>query len=198
MSNFGYPIMDEIKTLPGCPYGPSGNREIGVREACNTVRLDGDWVEFGVYQGQTANWILEYLPSDSSLHLFDSFEGLSRDWSALPAGTFATEPPKFDDPRVRLHEGWFEDTVNVLENLNIAFIHIDCDLYESTVDALKGLPRLRPGTLILFDEYVHNLGGKPVDDEHRAFTEWISDTGYRFKYLWRTAWTQVCVEIVGG
>ena len=195
VNNFDNPIMDAISVLPDCPSDPVGNRERSIREACTYQRFEGEWVEFGVYQGQTAEWMLEYLPDDGVLHLFDSYEGLARDWSALPAGTFATEPPVFTDPRVRMHNGWFKDTVSVLKDSNVSFVHVDCDLYESTVEALDGLPELRPGTLILFDEYVHNLGDKPVDDEHRAFLEWISRTGYRFRYLWRTAWTQVCVEI---
>lgn len=195
VNNFDNPIMDAISVLPDCPSDPVRNRERSIREACTYQRFEGEWVEFGVYQGQTAEWMLEYLPDDGVLHLFDSYEGLARDWSALPAGTFATEPPVFTDPRVRMHNGWFKNTVNVLKDSTIALVHVDCDLYESTVDALNGLPELRPGTLILFDEYVHNLGDKPVDDEHRAFLEWISRTGYRFRYLWRTAWTQVCVEI---
>lgn len=194
--NFGYPIMNKIPLLPDCPEGSVANRERGIREACNYQRFEGDWVEFGVYEGQTARWMLEYLPEDGTLHLFDSFQGLSRDWSGLPAGSFATDVPVFTDPRVQLHEGWFTDTVSVLKDREVAFIHMDCDLYESTLDALHGLPDLRPGTLILFDEYVHNLGDKPVDDEHRAFTEWVHEAGYKWKYLWRTAWTQVCVEIL--
>lgn len=161
------------------------------------IRFNGEWVEFGVYQANTADMMLEMLPDDGVLHLFDSYEGLARDWSALPAGSFATAPPKFTDERVVMHDGWFEDTVmDALEGRVLSFIHVDCDLYESTLDALWQLPPLREGTIILFDEYVHNLGGKPVDDEYRAFTEWTTDNNYEFEYLWRTAWTQVCVEIL--
>jgi len=197
VDNFGSSIMDTIKPLPNCPQGAVANRELAIQTACTYQRFEGEWAEFGTYQGQTANWMLPYLPEDGRLHLFDSYEGLARDWSGLPAGSFKTEPPVFDDERVIMHSGWFSDTVyEALEGKKISFIHMDCDLYESTLDALWQLPPLQQGTIILFDEYVHNLGNKPVEDEHKAFTEWAADNDYLYRYLWRTAWTQVCVEIL--
>ena len=191
-----HPLLAAIPMLPDCPKGSIENRRLAVQNACTYQRFDGEWAEFGTYQGETATWMLDYLPEDGTLHLFDSYQGLPRRWSGLPKGSFKTEPPSFDDPRVVMHNGWFEDTVNVLADSNLAFIHIDCDLYESTLDVLWQLPPLRSGTIILFDEYVHNLGDKPVEDEYRAFTEWVADSGYKWRYLWRTAWTQVCVEIL--
>lgn len=197
MRDFGFSIMRDIPMLPDCPEGSVANRERAIHTACVHQRFDGDWAEFGVYKGDTARWMLSYLTDGNTLHLFDSFEGLSRAWSGLPAGSFKTEAPVFDDERVIMHPGWFCDTVSqALEGKTLSFIHVDCDLYESALDALWSLPPLRPGTLILFDEYVHNLGGKPVDDERRAFNEWASDNNYKWKYLWRTAWTQVCVEVL--
>jgi predicted O-methyltransferase YrrM len=198
MNNFGHLIMDEIPTLSK-QEGPIANRKLGILTAIDAApyRIDADWIEFGTYQGQTARWMLPHLPPKGRLHLFDSYEGLSRDWSGLPKGSFKTEPPLFEDPRVLMHNGWFEDTApEALKNTSPTFVHIDCDLYESALDALHSLPPLTAGTIVLFDEYVHNLGGKPVDDEHRAFIEWVEESGYRFRYLWRTHWTQVCVEIV--
>jgi predicted O-methyltransferase YrrM len=197
-NNFGHPIMDEIPVLPIEAIGSEANRKLGILTAVDAApySVNAQWAEFGTYQGQTARWMLPHLPPLGVLHLFDSYEGLSRKWSALPQGSFKTEPPVFDDPRVRMHNGWFENTVHVLSDCDLSFIHIDCDLYESTLDVLWQLPPLREGTIMLFDEYVHNLGGNPVDDEYRAFTEWIADTGYDFRYLWRTHWTQVCVEII--
>lgn len=198
MDNFGNPVMDTIEPLPNCPTGPVDNRIYGLGTAVKYQRFEGDWAEFGVYDGTTANALLPHLGPDSTFHLFDSYEGLAREWSGLPAKSFRLEtPPVFTDERVVMHNGWFSDTVSqALEDSTLAFIHMDCDLYESTLDALWSLPPLREHTLILFDEYVHNLGGKPVDDEHRAFTEWVEDNGYKWKYLWRTAWTQVCVELL--
>jgi len=197
MNNFGHKIMDEIPVIETNVGSPQGNRLFAVWAASNLAPA-GDWAEFGVWKGSTAEELLKHLPEDKSLYLFDSYEGLHRGWSALPAGSFKLDkPPVFDDPRVVMVNGLFEDTVaEALANKTLGFLHIDCDLYESTLDVLHSLPPLQAGTIILFDEYVHNLGDKPVDDEHRAFTEWVEDSGYQFQYLWRTPWTQVCVEIV--
>jgi len=193
--DFGFSIMQDIPILLAADSA-AANRKMAVENAA-AMANPGDWAEFGVWKGDTARWMLPHLAPDAHLHLFDSYKGLQRDWSALPAGSFAVDtPPTFDDPRVIMHNGWFHDTApQALADCNLTFIHIDCDLYESTLDALWSLPPLAPGTMILFDEYVHNLGNKPVDDEHRAFTEWVTNTGYPYMYLWRTAWTQVAVEI---
>ena len=197
MNNFGNQIMDRIPAADSGMSGSQENRLFSIRLASESVSF-GDWAEFGVWKGSTAEEILKVMPEDKSLYLFDSYKGLARKWGALPAGSFKlTEPPVFNDPRVVMVNGLFADTVpDSLENVNLGFIHIDCDLYESTNDVLYSLPPLAPGTIILFDEYVHNLGGTPVDDEYRAFMEWVSFTGYEFVYKWRTPWTQVCVEIV--
>lgn len=191
-----HPVLDGIPLLKEGVEGAVANRKLAIETALIYLRFEGEWAEFGTYQGQTANWMLDYLPEDGTLHLFDSYEGLARGWSALPKGSFKTEPPVFDDPRVVMHNGWFEDTASSISDRLLSFIHIDCDLYESTLDVLWQLPPLRSGTTLLFDEYAHTLGGKPVDDEHRAFTEWVTDSDYGWKYLWRTAWTQVAVEIL--
>jgi hypothetical protein len=197
MNNFGHKIMDEIFVIETNVGSPQENRLFAVWAASNLAPA-GDWAEFGVWKGSTAEKLLKHLPEDKLLYLFDSYEGLHRGWSALPAGSFKLDkPPVFDDPRVVMVNGLFEDTVaEALADKTLGFLHIDCDLYESTLDVLHSLPPLQAGTIILFDEYVHNLGDKPVDDEHRAFTEWVEDSGYDFQYLWRTPWTQVCVEIV--
>ena len=196
MSNFGHPIMDQILPLDTGVEGPRANRKAAIQEAVKRVTF-GDWAEFGVWKGETARELLQHLPVGKNLYLFDSYEGLNREWSGLPAGSFKLDkPPVFDDSRAVMVNGLFEDTVaGALAGKTLGFLHIDCDLYESTLDVLNSVPPLEKGTIILFDEYVHSLGGKPVDDEHRAFNEWVDDSGYTFNYLWRTPWTQVCIEI---
>ncbi len=56
---------------------------------------------------------------------------------------------------VTLVKGYFSDTATDA-NLpdRIALLHIDCDMYEPTKQALEAcLPRMQPGGLIIFDEY---------------------------------------------
>jgi hypothetical protein len=169
-----------------------------VEAAANEVRLAGDWVQYGVYDGYTARHLLRYLPPDAELVLLDSFQGLPADWlPGFPAGTFALSvPPTFADDRARVIPGMFADTAaDALRGRDLALVHVDCDLYRSTLDALHACGVLRVGTVLLLDEYVHELDDVRTDDEHRALTEWAEQTGHTFTYLWRTNWTQVCVSI---
>ena len=173
---------------------------ISLDAATREVSISGDFAQFGVYRGRCARRILRYLPKNSSLHLFDSFEGLPEDWiGSFKKGTFALpeeEIPVFNDKRVKIHKGWFTDSLpRFIETQDdiLAFVHIDCDLYSSTLDALNGVNRLlNKGTVILFDEYIMHH----KDEEHRALLDWASANGRKFEYLWRTQHVQVAIRII--
>lgn len=62
-----------------------------------------------------------------------------------------------------------------------AFVHVDCDLYSSTVPVLEFVtPLLQPGSILSFDDwYCEN--GDPRRGEQRAFHEWRDDSGKRFR-----------------
>ena len=55
-------------------------------------------------------------------------------------------------------DGYFEDTLpNFIKNFNeeISFIHIDCDIYSSTLTIFKYLQEhIKKGTIISFDEII--------------------------------------------
>ncbi len=52
------------------------------------IKVDGLILEFGVYKGETINFIASKL-RDKVIYGFDSFEGLPEDWrSGFPKGTF--------------------------------------------------------------------------------------------------------------
>ena len=174
-------------------------RAISVYMAIGEVTLTGDYAEFGVYRGGCARLIHALMFGDRKLHLFDSFEGLPDDWTeSKKAGAFRLEPdqiPTFNSRRAVLHKGWFKDTVPEWAKTmtgSLAFVHMDADLYSSTLDALFGINKLvAKGTIILFDEYVFGA----QDDEHRAFTDWAEQYSRKFEYLWRTVGPQVCVRV---
>jgi len=56
-----------------------------------------------------------------------------------------------------IHDGWFSETVSSYAQTNkVALVHIDCDLYESTIDAITPLLEngsISVGAQILFDDY---------------------------------------------
>jgi hypothetical protein len=142
------------------------------------------YLEFGVYEGYTLRrWAKLLTNPASSLHGFDSFEGLPEVWDELrPKGMFDVKGviPKYDDPRVSLHQGWFEDTLPRfrLPAHGRLLIHIDADLYSSTKFVLDTLrDSIVPGTIIIFDEFCDRL------HEMKAFDEFLQATGARFRFL---------------
>ena len=63
----------------------------------------------------------------------------------------------------------------------VSIIHIDCDLYSSTKEALILLaPWITSGTILIFDEYIMNP--KWEQDEHKAFVEVAQHNGWKYEY----------------
>jgi hypothetical protein len=184
-----------VKRLPAI----EGPRIMSVYGALGEITLPGDYAEFGVFRGSVARLILAFMTGERKLHLFDSFEGLPEDWTQnRKAGAFKLtegQIPKFNPKRTIIYKGWFKDTVPGFAKsmpAPLSFIHVDCDLYSSTIDVLFNINRLIvPGTILLFDEYV--LGQE--DGEHRALCEWADKFGREYEHLWRTEGSQVCTRI---
>lgn len=124
--------------------------------------------EFGVYSGYSLGIIAEHMPVVG----FDSFEGLPEDWrEGFPKGTFSME----DEPHLGWNllpaanamvvPGWFSDTAPEFPFPPLGLVHIDCDLYSSTVTALESVySAMSVGTLVVFDEY----HGYPGANEHES------------------------------
>ena len=194
-------MIDQILAAPIIPKGHKSNRWGALRFAAVNVGKSGPWLEFGVYQGRSARWLLRHLPVDGQLHLFDSFDGLPRAWEdRLPQGHFALDRkgrPRFNDRRVRMHVGLFADTLPEYRKASRkapALVHIDCDLYESTRDVLAGIGSLiGPGCILAFDE-LYNYPGYE-SHEYRALIEWLDQTGLQVRVLGRTAKRQVVLRV---
>jgi hypothetical protein len=132
---------------------------------------------------------------------FDSFEGLPASAEAharwqpkdcainhgwhplLPIGGRVT-PQVTQDlfaacelPPPVLHVGAFSDTVGhavPAEIPAIALVHFDCDLYESTRDALTAAaPALQDGAMLMFDDWFH-YRGNPRKGQARALGEFLA------------------------
>ncbi len=147
---------------------------------------EGLVTEFGVAKGASLR-LLAGLTS-RTVHGFDSFGGLPEDWSGTreQTGAFTAKGrlPKVPS-NVKLHPGWFDQTLpGFLKTSSgpCAFIHVDCDIYTSTVTIFASLqPRIQPGTVIVFDEYFNYPGWRA--HEYKAFQEFIKETGLSYKYL---------------
>ena len=164
-------------------------REEVIRTAFEHAPNDGCILEFGVGGGESIRLIAELAAaSGRRVHGFDSFEGLPEDWPGRHEGKghygSGGRPPSVP-ANVDLHTGWFADTLPEFLNDNsapAAFIHIDCDLYASTRTVLEVLaPRIRPGTVILFDEYFNFHTWR--EHEFKAFGEFVERFDVTYRYI---------------
>lgn len=164
--------------------------------AVESAPRDGLILEFGVASGRTIRHIASV--TDRMIHGFDSFDGLPETWRpGYEKGAFAQALPAVPD-QVILHKGLFSDTLPQFLSVYpepVALLHVDCDLYSSTACVLGLLKdRIRAGTVIVFDEYFNYPGWK--NHEHKAFAEFIKDTGLTFNFnSFVASHQQVCVTI---
>ena len=135
--------------------------------ASQALSLPGDIWECGVYKGGTAILFAELIASkacaEKKLHLFDTFQGMpetdpEKDLHRL--GDFADTSLSAVMERVgrpdtvRYHPGFIPETFAGLETAQIAFAHIDVDIYQSILDCCQFiLPRLTLGGFMVFDDY---------------------------------------------
>jgi Methyltransferase domain len=171
-----------------------------LRHALELAPAGGMALEFGVFSGRTLAVIAD-VREGKDVYGFDSFRGLPEDWRTnIPAGTFRTDSPP-DVPGAEIVVGWFDDTLPDFVDQHpddVAFLHLDADLYSSTRTVLEHVgPRLRPGSVVLFDEYFNYPGWE--QHEHRAWREFVEREDVRFEYLAYTAnFEQLAVRITAA
>lgn len=148
-----------------------------------TSKLNGAMVEFGCNAGRTAALMACVCP-EKEIWLYDSFQGLpepgEKDSGKFGCGIMKTSIADVEFyfmvsglgvPRVV--EGWFSDIKPNQVPDEIAFAHLDGDLYESTRDALSIVaPRMSKGGVIILDDY----GWSVTPGVKSAFVECFSLT----------------------
>jgi hypothetical protein len=140
-------------------------------------------LEFGVASGNTLRTIAR-ARDGVEVYGFDSFEGLPEAWlNGMSAGAFARSDLP-DVPGAELVVGLFADSLPGFLDAHpghVDFLHVDSDLYSSakTVLDLVG-PRLRPGSIVHFDEFFNYPGWKR--HEYRAWMEYVERTGVKYTY----------------
>lgn len=155
-----------------------------LKAAIEQVEIPGLYCEFGVYRAETLNFIASLVKVE--VHGFDSFEGLPEDWKqGHEKGTFAVASLPEVQPNVRLHKGWFADTITPFREHHpeqVAFLHLDADLYSSTRTVLELLREaIVVGTVIEFDEFFNRSGW--CEGEYKAFMEFCQERGAEVRYL---------------
>ncbi|PKP08711.1 MAG: macrocin O-methyltransferase [Bacteroidetes bacterium HGW-Bacteroidetes-4] len=139
-----------------------------------------DYLEFGVAKGTSFKWWAQHQSNpESHFYGFDTFTGLPEDWGPFKKGDMSNgnEIPKIDDPRCSFYQGVFQQTLfdflKKYKSGNRKVIHLDADLYSSTLFVLTTLsPLLNKGDLLIFDEF-----NVPMH-EFKALKDW-SESYYR-------------------
>lgn len=157
-----------------------------------SLYLVGDVAEFGVGRGETSMCMareLERIGDPRIVHIFDAFQGLPEPNPEFdtghPTATGHAFHPKTVVTRTlgngmvhqfEIHEGWFSEFKDF--NIPLCFAHVDCDLYQSTLDALS------------ICEKVVVLGGRIVVDDYctkdwpgvtRAVDQWRKGKGFEIE-----------------
>lgn len=145
-------------------YGRMANL---VHYAMTCASLEGDFVEFGCYQGRTAALISAV--SGRKMFLYDSFCGLPEPGAKDAGlkvdhyykGALAADPDfvrqwfkSCNLPEPSIIPAWFSQVGWADLPRRIAFAHIDGDLYSSTTEALNLVhDKLVPKGVIVVDDY---------------------------------------------
>jgi O-methyltransferase len=141
-------------------------------------KIPGALAEVGVAYGGSARLISEY-GAGKILHLFDTFGGLpkpsdcdSAKFSQYDFSSSVSSVRKYLEGRpVVFHQGLFPDETGAeVEGERFSFLHLDVDLYESTLKSLRFFyPRMSLGGIILSHDFVTSVG------VNRAFEEFFAD-----------------------
>lgn len=140
--------------------------------------VPGELAEVGVFQGASARLMCE-AKGHRTLHLFDTFEGMpepeGREEKIFKERQYACS---LEDVRaylsaysgVEYHQGLFPAPAKNLRELTFSLVHLDVDLYRSTLDCLEYFyPRLAPAGIIISHDYSIQQG------VHDAFADFLAD-----------------------
>jgi len=127
-----------------------------------TDRIAGDVAELGVAYGASAKLLSMRLPAGKHLHLFDTFKGLpeatAADGVRFHSGEFESNLEDVrryvGTDRIHYYPGLFPATADPLRDRLFSFVHLDADLYDSTLAAFQFFyARLAPGGIMLCHDY---------------------------------------------
>ena len=131
------------------------------------VSFEGDMAEVGVYQGGSAKLICE-AKKEKTLYLFDTFTGLPQlsdddthfgekywyenQFSNTSVNSIKKLLEKYEN--VRIVKGEFPKSGKDITDKKFCFVHLDVDLYKSTIDSLRFFfPKMISGGIILMHDY---------------------------------------------
>jgi len=147
--------------------------------ATQCLGIDGDYVEAGCYDGDTARIAIDYTDfakTKKTYWLYDLFDNDGTLTPLLPkhksGGMYEETVAKFAEMKnVKVIKGMIPDSFQQGAPAKVAFLHIDMNNVPAERGALETLyERVQPGGLILLDDYgwVQNRPQKDSADEFLA------------------------------
>ena len=132
-----------------------------VSERFDLINNPFTYIEFGVAGGHSFRWwVSQSSHASCRFYGFDTFEGLPEAWGTFNKSDMSASMPAIDDTRVKFFKGLFQDTIPEFlrgydqTNEMLKIIHLDADLFSSTLHALTSIaPYLRKGDILIFDEF---------------------------------------------
>jgi hypothetical protein len=156
-------------------------------------RLDGDFVECGVWRGFLSTAIMNYLDWDrmtKTFYLFDTWDGLHEAYLTEGEkansskvehlnrhfrGMYESVSAHFAHyPRVRMVRGTVPDTLNQVQIEKISFLSIDLNCVRPEIAAAHHFwDRLVPGAMLLLDDH----GFVSYEEQKVAFDQFAREKG---------------------
>jgi len=143
------------------------------------------YLEFGVSQGHSLKWWLQHIKNTrSKFYGFDTFTGLPEQWGFFEKGAMSADASflQINDDRCTLVKGLFQDTLHqflsTFNNDSRRIIHLDADMYSSTLYVLTSIARfLKKDDILIFDEFTVPL------HEFKAFFDFTSSYYINFEMV---------------
>jgi hypothetical protein len=173
----------------------------------------GDYFEFGTHKFRTFYMAYKfseiYTIESMNFNLFDSFQGLPTSEyhksSKLSQGNLKSsrdellvfiQKNKFDLNKIRIFEGFYnsipehkeyQDLIKNKLNNRAALVCVDCNLYDSYLEALNlVLPFLQTGMILYLDDY--NSSPQNKKNPRAAFEEFKSVLGFELTPFLDVGW----------
>lgn len=121
----------------------------------------GSIAELGVYKGGVTKLMASLFP-DRTVYAFDTFEGMPSGMVGNKDHPCVTDMFQdvdnvleyLDDSNIEIRKGLFPSTTMGLEDEIFSFVHLDADIYESTLAGLQFFwPRLAVNGIVILDDF---------------------------------------------
>ncbi len=159
------------------------------KTASAVSNLEGDLAECGCRHGKSTRFILAGagIESDKTIHIFDSFEGLSAPtendrlpsgYTTWKSGALASSEDalinnlQMYEHMARIYKGWIPERFGEVAPRKFSMVHIDVDLYEPTLQSLEFFyERMTPRGVMISDDY----GSLGCPGAKKAFDNFFAD-----------------------